>query len=119
MREIQANIDRPMALQNYLRRTFPSIPPAILRKALENRDVRRRGTRLYPDELVYPDDELTLYIDDRYLDDDEPLDIVYEDKNLLLLNKKQGIAVVEERKGAPSLAARVQALYGKPSERYW
>ena len=46
MREIQANIDRPMALQNYLRRTFPSIPPAILRKALENRDVRRRGTRL-------------------------------------------------------------------------
>ena len=111
MREIQANIDRPMALQNYLRRTFPSIPPAILRKALENRDVRRRGTRLYPDELVYPDDELTLYIDDRYLDDDEPLDIVYEDKNLLLLNKKQGIAVVEERKGAPSLAARVQALY--------
>ena len=54
MREIQANIDRPMALQNYLRRTFPSIPPAILRKALENRDVRRRGTRLYPDELVYP-----------------------------------------------------------------
>ena len=58
MREIQANIDRPMALQNYLRRTFPSIPPAILRKALENRDVRRRGTRLYPDELVYPDDEI-------------------------------------------------------------
>ena len=25
MREIQANIDRPMALQNYLRRTFPSV----------------------------------------------------------------------------------------------
>ena len=45
MREIQANIDRPMALQNYLRRTFPSIPPAILRKALENRDVRAPGAR--------------------------------------------------------------------------
>ena len=32
MREIQANIDRPMALQNYLRRTFPSIPQSCARR---------------------------------------------------------------------------------------
>ena len=111
MREIQANIDRPMALQNFLRRAYPALPPAILRKALKNRDVRRRGQRLYPDELVYPDDELTLYIDDKYLEDETPLDIVYEDKNLLLVNKKQGIAVVEERRGVPSLEAAVQKRY--------
>ena len=34
MRQMTAQIDKPMALQNYLRRAFPAMPPVILRKAL-------------------------------------------------------------------------------------
>ena len=71
MREIIAKIDRPMSLQNFIKRTFPAIPPAIMRKAMDNRDVRRAGKRLYADELIYPDDQLTLYIDDKYLESEE------------------------------------------------
>ena len=70
MRQIVASIDRPMPLQSFLRRVYPAIPPAILRKAMDNRDVRRDGKRLGAAELIYPDDELTLYIDDRYLEED-------------------------------------------------
>ena len=111
MREIVANVDKPVSLQNFLRRTFPAIPPAILRKAMENRDVRRAGKRLNAEELIYPDDKLTLYIDDKYLDDETPLDIVFIDKNLLIVNKKPGITVVEERPGVPSLQDAVRRRY--------
>lgn len=111
MREIIARIDKPMALQSFLRRTFPALPTAILRKAMDNRDVRRAGKRLYADELIYPDDALTLYIDDRYLDGDEPLDVVFADKNIVIINKKPGITVVEERQGTPCLQDAVRKLY--------
>ncbi len=108
MREIVAKIDRPMSLQNFIKRTYPAIPPAIMRKAMDNRDVRRNGKRLYADELIYPDDKLLLYIDDRYLESDEELDIVFEDKNLLIINKMPGITTVEERQGVPCLQDAVQ-----------
>lgn len=111
MREITAKIDKPMTLQTYLRRTFPAIPTPIMRKAMENRDVRRMGKRLYGDELVYPDDRLTLYIDDRYLEDETRPEFVFVDKNLVIVNKKPGITVVEEREGVPCLQDAVQKIY--------
>ena len=111
MREIIAKIDRPMSLQNYLKRTYPAIPPAIMRKAMDTRDVRRAGKRLYADELIYPDDKLTLYIDDRYLESDEAPEIVFLDKNIIIVNKKPGITTVEERQGVPCLQDAIQKMY--------
>ena len=111
MRQIVASIDRPMPLQSFLRRVYPAIPPAILRKAMDNRDVRRDGKRLGAAELIYPDDELTLYIDDRYLEDETPPEIVFVDKNIVIVNKKPGITTVEARKGVPCLQDAVQRLY--------
>ena len=65
MREIQANIDRPMALQNYLRRTFPSIPPAILRKALEKGKVAKGGAAMLVLQAVRAHE---IWNDDSYSD---------------------------------------------------
>ena len=111
MRQMTAQIDKPMALQNYLRRAFPAIPPVILRKALENKDVRRDGKRLTAEEIILPGDVLTLYIDDKYLEDDTRPEIVFVDKNIIIVNKKPGITTVEEREGIPCLQDAVQKMY--------
>jgi len=111
MREIKAGIDKPISLQNFLYRTYPAIPPQIMRKALANRDVRRDGKRLYADELIYPDDVLMLYIDDKYLDSGEKPEIVFEDKNIIIVNKKPGITVVEELEGIPCLQDELRVFY--------
>ena len=111
MRQMTAQIDKPMALQNYLRRAFPAMPPVILRKALENKDVRRDGKRLTAEEIILPGDVLTLYIDDKYLEDDTRPEIVFVDKNIIIVNKKPGITTVEEREGIPCLQDAVQKMY--------
>lgn len=95
-------------LQRYLTRAFPSLPAWLIRDTLKKKDVRINGTRSGADALVQAGDELTLYIDEKYFA--APLDILFEDAHLLVVDKPAGIPVDSDRAniGADTMLARIQ-----------
>lgn len=112
MRKITAStLVKPMALPQFLRQSFPGLPQKILQNALDRRDVKRDGQRLGEKDLVAPGDELTVFIDDRYLDNADCPQIVYEDNHILVAVKEPGISVTEDKNGAETLQDRIRRHY--------
>ncbi len=96
-------------LQKYLTRAFPTLPAWLIRETLKKKDVRVNGTKSGADTSVRSGDELTMYIDDKYFS--APLDIIYEDDRLLVVDKPCGIPVDSDQAniGADTMLSRIQA----------
>lgn len=86
-------------------------PGHILRNAFKRRDVRVNGARSGEDALVSGGDQLTVYIDDRFLT--APARVLHEDGRILALEKPQGLPVDVDADGIgeDTLLARARTLY--------
>lgn len=99
-----------MKIEKFLQATYPDLSFSALQKALRKRDVKANGFRVGKDYLVMPGDKLEIYIVDELLfgganfkgNKSGPMysntprprySIAYEDENILLVNKDQGIPV--------------------------
>ena len=82
-----------------LRRTFPELPTWALRDAFTRRDVKLDGKRVRPDLRVQGGELAQIYVAERA----PVLDVVYEDEELLLINKRPGISVTEDAGGGATL----------------
>ena len=82
-----------------LRRTFPELPTWALRDAFTRRDVKLDGKRVRPDLRVQGGELAQVYVAERA----PVLDVVYEDEELLLINKRPGISVTEDAGGGATL----------------
>ena len=123
---IQPN-DAGQRLDKFLTKTFRSLPPALMYKAIRTKNIKLNGKRCAVSTRLEAGDTLTLYLKDDVLEEtpavydflsaSRRLDIVYEDDNLLLLNKKAGLLVhPDDREYRDTLIARVQRyLYEKGS----
>ena len=100
-----------MSLARYLSRAFPICPGHILRNAMKRRDVRVNGERAGEDAVVTGGDQLAVFIDDRYLT--APAKVLYEDGQILALEKPQGLPVDADADGIgeDTLLTRARALY--------
>ena len=98
-------------LNKYLLRAWPMLPGWVVRDAMKNRSVRINGIKCGADAFVCAGDELKIYILDQYFE--APLDIIYEDDELLVVNKPAGLPVDADQRsvGADTLKSRVQAKY--------
>lgn len=76
--------------------SFPDLSINMLNKALRQKDIRINGIRVKENLLVHENDEIAIYIADEYLFKKFNLDIVYEDDNILVINKPSGIEVVTD-----------------------
>ncbi len=96
-------------LGKYLTRAFPRLPAWLIRETLKKKDVRINGAKSGADASVKSGDELTMYIDEKYFA--APLDILFEDDRLLVVDKPAGIPVDSDRAniGADTMLARIQA----------
>ncbi|MGN6730448.1 MAG: pseudouridine synthase, partial [Candidatus Binatia bacterium] len=85
-------------LENFLKKEFPV---GYVRKLLRKNGVRINGQRAKGEDLVRPGDRIQLYIEFEqkasaaHARSTRPLDIVYEDESLLVINKPAGMAVHE------------------------
>ena len=78
-------------------RMLPQVPESFIRKAFENRDVKMNGIRIPRDALVEAGAEIRVY-----LSDECPVrspEILYEDDNLLIVNKPAGVSCEPDEKG--------------------
>lgn len=81
-------------LNAFLLATFNGLSLNMLYKALRQKDIIVNGTRVKENVTVFENDKIKIFISDEYLFRHFSLDIVYEDANILVVNKPVGIEVV-------------------------
>lgn len=121
---IRAN-DAGQRLDKFLTKTFGNLPVSMMYKYIRTKDIKLNGKRCQISTRLSEGDVITLYVKDEFLIEEPPvydflnasrkLDIVYEDDNVLLLNKKAGLLVhPDDKEYRDTLIARVQRyLYEK------
>ena len=127
MREIKiGRNDCDQRLDKFLNKTLPKMPLSLLQKSIRKGRVRINGKKISdPKHILSLGDVLSLYINDEFFEKEpsemdfllapDILDIVYEDQNIMLLNKSAGLAVHDfEGGGVDTLINRVlKYLYNK------
>ncbi len=109
-------VDRKSAntkIEKYIQSLYPGLSYSTLQKAFRKKDIKVNGVRVGRDHTVLPGDKLEIYITDELLNGiADPMDkrsgvsdtgaqaarsrafsVLYEDENLLIVNKMQGIPV--------------------------
>ncbi len=80
-------------LSKFILDTFPYLSPNMLYKALRQKDIKINGIRTNKDNLLYEKDEVLVYISDNLLSPNINLDIIFEDENILIINKPANLEV--------------------------
>ena len=122
---IQKN-DAGQRLDRWLSKNLPLLPPPLAQKYIRLKRVKLNGKGAKRDARLTTGDLLELYINDEFFDRPTPenaflsifkpqLDIVYEDDNLLLVDKRPGLVVhPDETERVNTLITHIQAyLYQK------
>ena len=90
--------DKGKKLSTYLTSLFPNLKINTLYKALRKKDIRINGKRISEDRFIENGDTISIYIVDELLfgksNEFESFDIIYEDNNILVINKEAGIEIV-------------------------
>ena len=94
-------------LINFLLDNFDGLTTSMFYKTLRKKDIKINGKRVNKDTIIYDGDEILVYIPDNLLENKLNLDIIYEDNNILLINKPSNIEVT----GQDSLTEVVHKLY--------
>lgn len=95
-------------LNSFLMNEFPCLTQNIFYKALRKKDIRINDIRVNENVIVHEGDNVKVFILDKFLYENfKILDIVYEDDNILVINKPKEIEVT----GKNSLTELVQKKY--------
>ena len=118
--------DAGQRLDRFVAKSLPLLPAALLQKYIRLKRIKVNGARAQRDQRLQEGDVLQLYINDEFFDKPREenmfltlfrpvLDIVYEDENLMLLNKRPGLVVhADETEKVNTLINHIQAyLYQK------
>ncbi len=115
---VNAN-DAGQRLDKLLTKTFRNLPPPLMYKGIRTKNIKLNGKRCEISTRVCAGDVISVYLKDDVLDETpaapdfmtagRELSIVYEDDNLLLLNKPAGLLVhPDENEYRDTLIFRVQ-----------
>lgn len=96
-------------LTKFILESFPNLSTNMLYKALRQKDIKINGNRVNKDCIIYTDDEILVYIADNLILPTPNLDIVFEDENILIINKPANLEVTGEN----SLTKIVHMQYSK------
>lgn len=92
---------------NFILNNYPSLSANTLYKALRQKDIKLNGKRIHEDIIVHENDEILVYISDELLGLKQKLNIIFEDENILLINKPISLEVT----GNESLTSIVHENY--------
>ena len=106
-------------VDKFFTKTYPNLPQSQLYKAIRKKDIRINGKRCEISTKLAVGDEVYMFLPDDFLQQKPKeydflkaplkLDIVYEDENIMLLDKKPGLIVhPDENYHFDSLISRIQ-----------
>lgn len=82
-------------LSNFLLAHFNGLSVNTVYKTLRKKDILINNIRIKDNVTVFTGDIVTIYIPDKYLFKQVNLPIIYEDNNIIVVNKPSGIEVVD------------------------
>lgn len=94
-------------LTKFILDTFPHLSPNMLYKALRQKDIKINDTRTNKDCTIYEGNKILVYIADTLLYPSIDLNIIFEDENVLAINKPANLEVT----GINSLTSIVHEHY--------
>lgn len=118
--------DAGQRLDRFLAKAVPLLPASLAQKYIRIKRIKCNGKRIDRDTRLQEGDVLQLYINDEFFDNPREdnayltvanpnLNIVYEDENILLVDKPVGMVVHEDESGdSDTLINRIKSyLYRK------
>jgi len=118
--------DAGQRLDRFVKKVAPSLPSSLLQRYIRIKRIKINGKRGENASLLQCGDSVQMYINDEFFPPEEGsatdfmaaknyLNIVYEDENILLVDKEPGLVVHEDDTGErDTLIARIQRyLYEK------
>ena len=96
-------------LNKFLLDNIPNLSYGLFCNTLRKKDIKVNGKRINKDITIFDGDEILVYISDELLNNKPSinLDIVYEDDNILVINKPSNIEIT----GNNSLTDLVHKIY--------
>ena len=96
--------DAGQRLDRFLGKAAPLLPASLMQKGIRTKNIKVNGKRAERGQRLCNGDVVRLYLDDRYFEKPAPdsgwkkvtapkLHVVYEDSQILLVDKRPGIAV--------------------------
>ena len=83
-------------LNKFLLDNLPNLSINTLYKTLRKKDIKVNGKRISNNITIYENDEILVYIPDSLLENNIHLDIIFEDDNILCINKPINLEVTGE-----------------------
>lgn len=116
--------DSGQRLDKFILKAVPRLPQSMMYKAIRNKRIKLNGKRAEISSRLCDGDTVQMYLNDEFFDSvpetefmsvSSALNIIYEDENILLLDKKNGMVVHEDDDNtADTLINRVKRyLYDK------
>ncbi len=116
--------DAGQRLDKFVSKAVPRLPQSLMYKAIRNKRIKLNGKRAEISSRLCEGDSVQMYLNDEFFDTaaeteflsaPSVLNIVYEDGNILLIDKKCGMVVHEDDEGtADTLINRIKHyLYDK------
>lgn len=94
-------------LNKFLLENIDYLNSNLLYKTLRKKDIKVNGKRISDNITIFENDEILIYIADELLRPNFELDIIFEDENILVINKPYNIEVT----GNNSLTTLIQEYY--------
>ncbi|MBQ8416197.1 MAG: RluA family pseudouridine synthase, partial [Clostridia bacterium] len=120
--------DAGQRLDKFLNKAVKSLPLSLMYKYIRTKKIKVNRARTHQSYILCEGDEIQLFIRDEFFASPEKdtgalmritpkLDIVYEDANILLLNKRPGVLVHEDTEAAENtLIMHVKAYLAQKGE---
>ena len=93
--------DSGQRVDKFITKTLPELPKSMMYKLIRKKDIKINGKRCDISSRLNSGDVVTVYVkedvsaekkhDMRFLDSSSDIDIVYEDQNILIVNKPVGL----------------------------
>lgn len=120
--------DAGQRIDRFLLKTFPLLKQGYICSAIRKKRIKHNNIRCKPNDILAENDKLQLYINDELLERKPayhlkkrtsiPLSILYEDSNILLLDKKPGITVHEANDESESTLIDALLMYLEEKGEY-
>jgi len=101
-------------LSSFLLSSFPKLSINSIYKALRKKDIKVNGVRTNSDVCLHTSDNIDVYISDEILFPSFNLDVIFEDENILIINKSCGIEVTGDNSLTSEVHSKYSSLEFKP-----
>lgn len=91
---------------------YESLLVSRIYKAMRNKDIKVNGIRIKNDIILHTNDYVEIYIPEEAFATSSPVEIVFEDKNLIIVNKPQGIITYDSSASSNDLVSLLRDKYG-------